>query len=43
MILYISESWVVKGDMLEFVEGFHHQVDRRVLDMAEKHVVDGEC
>ena len=34
VLLYISESWVVTGMMLKVPEGFHHQVDRRIMGMT---------
>ena len=30
VLLYGSESWVVMGEMLNVLEGFHHQVSRMI-------------
>ena len=30
VLIYVRESWVVMGAMLKFMEGFHHQEDRRI-------------
>ena len=30
VLLYGSESWVVTGVMLKFLEGFYHQVSKRI-------------
>ena len=30
VLLYSSESWVVVGGVLKFLEGFHHQVARQI-------------
>ena len=32
VLLYGSDSWVVTGEMLKFLEGFHHQVARRITE-----------
>ena len=40
MLLYVRKSWVVTGAVLKILEGFHHQVDRRILGMMEKIVAD---
>ena len=34
VLLYSSESWVVTGVMLKVLEGFRHQVDRRIMGMT---------
>ena len=36
VLLYGSESWVVMGEMLNVLEGFHHQVARRITGMMEQ-------
>ena len=30
VLLYISDIWVVMGDMLKVLEGFHHDTARRI-------------
>ena len=42
VLLYGSESWVVMGEMLNFLEGFHHQAARRITKMTETRGVGGE-
>ena len=37
MILYGRESWVVTGDMLKVLVGFHNRVARRIKGMKSKH------
>ena len=34
VILYTSESWLVTGEMLKVLEGFHHQEALRVTGMT---------
>ena len=34
VILYISETWVVTGEMLKVLEGFHHWETRRITGMT---------
>ena len=34
VILYVSDRWVVTGEMLKVLEGFHHQVARRITGMT---------
>ena len=33
VLFYGSESWVVTGEMLKFLEGFHHRASRRIKGM----------
>ena len=33
VLLYGSDRWVVTGDMLKVLEGFHHYVERRIIGM----------
>ena len=42
VLLYGSESWVVMGEMLKVLEGFHHQAARRIMGTTETHVAGGE-
>ena len=42
LLMYGSKSWVVLGDMLKVLEGFHHQAARWITGMTAKYVVDGE-
>ena len=37
MLLYFSESWVVTGSILTFLEGFHHWAARRITRMTATH------
>ena len=37
MLLYGSDIWVVTGEMLKFLGGFHHQADRHITGMTETH------
>ena len=34
VLMYGSLSWVVTGEMLKVLEGFHHQVARRITGMT---------
>ena len=43
VLLYGSESWVVTGTILKVLEGFHHQVARKIIDMTERWTTRGEC
>ena len=36
VILYGIEIWVLNREMLKILEGFHHQVERRITRMTEK-------
>ena len=44
VLLYRSESWVVIGEMLKVLEGFHHRVARRIMGMMAQNmtVEEGE-
>ena len=35
VILYGSESWVVTGEMIKLLEGFHHWVARRIIGIKK--------
>ena len=35
-LLYVSEIWVVTGEMLKVLEGFHHWAARKITGMTEK-------
>ena len=34
VLLYVSESWLVMGDMLKVIKGFYHRVARRIMGIA---------
>ena len=36
VLLYVRESWVVTGDMLKVLEGFHHWETQRITGMTAK-------
>ena len=36
VLLYGSKSWVVTGDMLKVLTGFHHWVEQRITGMTDK-------
>ena len=36
VLLYGSESWVVTGEMLKVLTGFHHQAERRITGIKAK-------
>ena len=41
-VLYnIIEIWVVTGEMLKVLEGFHHQAARRITGMTVTHGAGG--
>ena len=42
VIMYGIEGWVVTRVMFKVLEGFHHQVARRIMGVTEKRVADGE-
>ena len=42
VLLYISESWVVTGEMIMVLEGFHHWAARHITGMTATHGADGE-
>ena len=40
VLLYGSESWVVTGEMLKVLEGFHHWADQQIVGMTAQHAED---
>ena len=42
MILYVSKRWVVAGEMLKALTGFHHQAVWQITGMTEKCRTGGE-
>ena len=42
VLLYGSESWVVMGEMLKFMEGFQHREYQRITIMMDRKTEDGE-
>ena len=42
VLLYGSGSWVVTGDMLKVLEGFHNWAARRIMRMTETCGAGGE-
>ena len=42
VLLYGSEIWVVTGEMLKFLAGFHHRAAQWITGMTEKRGVDGD-
>ena len=34
---YGSDIWVVKGEMLTVIEGFHHRLDRQIAGNTARH------
>ena len=42
VLLYGSERWVMTGDMLKVLEGFHHRTARRITGVTEKRGAGGE-
>ena len=42
VILYGSERWLVKGDMLKVLEGFHHRVARQITGLMAKRGAGGD-
>ena len=40
-MLYGIESCVVAGSMIKLLEGFHHQVSRRITGMKTHHTMVG--
>ena len=36
VLLYRSESWVMKGAMLKVLEGFHYWASQRITGMMER-------
>ena len=43
VLLYVSESWVVTGEILKVIEGFHHLVARSITDITLQHTTGGDC
>ena len=41
VILYGNESWVLTGEMIKVLEGFHHQASRRITGMTAKRGAGG--
>ena len=35
VLLYESESWVVRKETLKVLEGFHHRVDQKIAGMPD--------
>ena len=42
MLLYVSESWVVTGEMIKVLASFHHRAARRIMGMTAKREAGGE-
>ena len=42
VIIYGRASWVVTGEMLKVLEGFHHRAARRISGMTAWSTEDGE-
>ena len=42
VLLYGSESWVVMGEMLNLLDGFHHRTACWITGMTDRHMKDGE-
>ena len=42
VLLYVRKIWVVAGDMLKFLEGFHHRAAQRITGMTAKIGARGE-
>ena len=42
VLLYGSKIWVVMGEMLKVMEGFHHQVSRRISGNMDWRTDEGE-
>ena len=38
LLLYGSKSWLVTGEMLRVLEGFHHRAAQRIMGLTAKHV-----
>ena len=41
VLLHVSDSWVLTGVMLKFLEGFHHRVVRRITGITVTHGAGG--
>ena len=35
VLLYVINSWLVTGEMLKVLEGFHHWVAQKIMGMIE--------
>ena len=42
VLLYVSNSWVVTGEMIKVLMGFHHWALRQIMGMTEKCGAGGE-
>ena len=42
VLLYGSKRWVVTGDMLKVLEGFHHWEAKRIAGKTDQHTMVGE-
>ena len=42
VILYGRESWVVREEIMEVLEGFHHWAARRIVGMTDWCTENGE-
>ena len=40
--LYGIKIWVMTGDIIKFLEGFHHRAARRITGMTQKRGAGGE-
>ena len=41
-LLYVSDSWVVTGDTLKVLKGFHHRAVQRIMGLMDKRKTGGE-
>ena len=42
VLLYVSKSWVVTGEILKVLTAFHHRPAQRITGMTEKRGAGGE-
>ena len=42
VLLYGSESWMITGDMLKVLGGFHNWVSRSITGITARHTTSGE-
>ena len=42
VLLYGSKSWVVMGEMLKVLEGFHNWEAQKIVGMTYRRMEDGE-
>ena len=42
VLMYGSESWVVTGEMLKVLEGFHHWEERQIIGTTATRGARGE-